>query len=287
MAQSNADNDTNPNGTKLISLRAQTEQMLHNAVLMTQMAMELKERTTSGEKYVCYLRTLSVRAGRVIAAMQNSGRSFLLLAQKLCLTAIKTIDSLPASEQMMYNIKLEYEKLLNILEKELTDIEDIDGADAVLTQDINNVTLPNIVEKIRYLEIKQKQAECNSLPPTSSTKSVKSDIDEKYPENWSRESLIDLNNVINLPTVPEDIFTSFSKPVRTSSLSSLKNLRKVKLYLKRAANTSDDEEESDNEELEIGSRSVAGDPGLCPNELRTVTVKSGILGNIKEEALQE
>lgn len=164
---------------------------------------------------------------------------------------------MPACDQIIFNIKLEYEKLLIILEKELTEIEDIDSAETNLTQDLNNVNLQTIIEKIRYLETKQKQAECNFLPATpSSTKSVKYDIDEKYPENWSRESLIDLSNVMNLPPVPEDIFQGFNKPQRTSSLSSLKNLRKVKLYLQRASNTSDDDDESELDELEI-SRSLA------------------------------
>lgn len=83
----------NGSSAKNIGLRAQSEHMLHNAVIMTQMAMELRERTASGEKYVCYLRTLALRAGRVITAMQNSGRSFLLLAQKICMAAIKTIGN--------------------------------------------------------------------------------------------------------------------------------------------------------------------------------------------------
>lgn len=75
----------------------------------------------------------------------------------------------------------------------------------------------------------------------------------QYPESWSKESLIDLNNIMNLPPVPENIFTGLapSRPVRSSSLSSLKSLRKVKLSLQRAAakDSSEEEEESGSEEL--------------------------------------
>lgn len=87
------------------------------------------------------------------------------------------------------------------------------------------------------------------LPTTSSLRSVKSDVDEKYPENLSKESLIDLNNVVNLPPVPEDIFTSFSgKPTRSASLSSLKSIRKVKLFLQKAESSEEDDNSSENEE---------------------------------------
>lgn len=72
------------------------------------------------------------------------------------------------------------------------------------------------------------------------------DINEKYPEDLSRESLIDLNTVANLPPVPEDIFVS-NKPVRSSSLSSLKSMRKVKLFLQKAE-SSDDDDSSDTDD---------------------------------------
>lgn len=53
------------------------------------------------------------------------------------------------------------------------------------------------------------------------------------------------DKVVNLPTVPEDVYSNLiGKPTRTSSTSSLKGVRKVKLYLQRACNASDDEDES-------------------------------------------
>lgn len=73
-------------------------------------------------------------------------------------------------------------------------------------------------------------------------------MNEKYPENLSRDSLIDFNTVVNLPPVPEDIFTSFSnKPMKSSSLSSLKSMRKIKMYLQKAE-SSDDDDSSDTED---------------------------------------
>lgn len=225
--------------TKLISLRAQTEHMLQNAVNITEMSMDLKEKCTSGAKYVCYLRSLAIRGGKTINLLQNTTKSFLLLAQKMTTNAMTSIDSSPVSDPTCYNIKLEFEKLLTVIDKELAEFDDLDGMNP-------SSTLAHASEKIKYLEAKQKNSDNHFLAHTSSVKSVKSDVDEKYPENWSRDSLIDLNNVVNLPPVPEDIFTSFStKPTRTSSLSSLKSMRKVKLFLQRAANNnSDDDEES-------------------------------------------
>ena len=226
------------NSVRMINLRSQLEQMVLNTTLMTETAMDLKERCVAGEKYVCYLRSLAVRASRVMTVMQNSSKSFLLLAQRLLLSVIKIINATPSSDKC--GLKLECEKLLAILEREVMEIEDLDAAEASTTGDLCNVNAQTITDKIRYLEAKQKMSESSFLPPTSSARSIRSDVDEKYPESWSKESLIDLNNVMNLPPVPEDIFTSFSKPVRSSSLSSLKGLRKVKLFLQRAAQSEED-----------------------------------------------
>lgn len=224
---------------KIITLRAQAEHMLQSAISITEMGMDMKERCDAGEKYVCYLRSLAIRAGKTINSLHSIGKSFLILAQKLATSVMAAIDSMPVADQLCYSMKIEYEKLLMVIEKELADIEDVEPSN-------NNASnLSNISEKIKYLEAKQKLSDNTFLQHSGSVKSVKSDVDEKYPENWSRDSLIDLNNVVNLPPVPEDIFTSFaSKPTRTSSLSSLKSIRKVKLFLQRAASNSDDDDES-------------------------------------------
>lgn len=223
---------------KMLNFRVHTEHLLQNAILMTEMAMGIKERCQSAEKYVSYLKNLTLRAGKNVNALEASGKSILNLAQKLVTSVMALIDGAPltTSDQSCLGHKLEFEKLLLIIEKELTDIEDVE-----FPENVPNLT--NLAEKIKYLEAKQRMSDTSSLQRSGSVKSVKSDIDEKYPENLSRDSLIDLNNVVNLPPVPEDIFTTFSsKPTRTSSLSSLKSMRKVKLFLQRAANHSDDED---------------------------------------------
>ncbi|XP_018330928.1 uncharacterized protein LOC108740908 [Agrilus planipennis] len=230
---------------KIISIRSSAEHMLHSAIIMAEMGMDLKEKSANGEKYVSYLRNLALRAGKTIKCLQGSGKSFLLLAQKLILSTLATLDTVAFSDPVCSTIKLEYEKLLSVVEKELADLEDIEATDTTIPSNFKSQSITKLSEKIKYLETKQKLADNTLLPPCGSARSVKSDIDEKYPENLSRESLIDLNNVVNLPPVPEDIFTSFSnKPVRTSSLSSLKSMRKVKLFLQRASSGSDDEDES-------------------------------------------
>lgn len=238
--------ENNVNNNKSVSLRAQIENMLQNAIIMTEMGMDMKERCSAGEKYVCYLRSLSIKAGKTINSLQSVGKSFLSLAQKLITSMMATIDSISLIDPSCYNMKIEYEKLLSIIEKELVDMEDLDNTH-------NNLMIPNnlinVSERIKYLETKQKlSTDSSNLQQSGSVKSVKSDIDEKYPENWSRDSLIDLDNVVNLPPVPEDIFTTFAnKPSRTSSLSSLKGIRKVKLFLQRAANNTSDEEDDSSE----------------------------------------
>lgn len=239
---------------KLRTLRAQTESILQNAILMTEVGMDIKERCIAGEKYVCYLRSLSIKAGKNINALHSIGKSFLTLAQKLIIPMISKIENVTIHDpSCCYHLKIEYDKLLAVIEKELNDIDDLDNNHNILSNNVSNIT-----ERIKYLEAKQKLMDNTFLPRSGSVKSVKSDVDEKYPENWSKDSLIDLDNIVNLPSVPEDIFTTFTnKPSRTSSLSSLKGIRKVKLFLQRAANNSDDEDESsENDDHESSSRIV-------------------------------
>lgn len=224
---------------RLINLRSQFEHTLLNTVLMTEIAMDLKDRCVAGEKYVTYLRSVTVKATKNLSNLQSLTKSFLLVAQRMTNGVLGTIENLPIADPGFSAMKNEYEKLLTILEKELADSEDIESSDQICGN------LNNISEKIKLLETRQKISDNTPyLPPTNSAKSFKSDIDEKYPDNLGRDSLIDLNNVVNLPSVPEDIFGYTSKPTRTSSLSSLKSLRKVKLYLQRAGSTSDDDEDN-------------------------------------------
>ncbi|XP_022912677.1 uncharacterized protein [Onthophagus taurus] len=262
---------------KILNFRTQTEYLLQNAILMTEMGMNIKDKCASSERYVSYLRNLTAKAAKNVSTLQSTSKNFLLLAQKLVCTVIALIDNVPLSvnDQSCYNIKIEFEKLLGVIEKELVDIE-VEAIET--TPNINN-----LIEKIKYLEAKQKMSDNNCLQRTASVKSVKSDVDEKYPENLSRESLIDLNTVVNLPPVPEDIFTTCSnKPTRTSSLSSLKSMRKVKLFLQRAANHSDDEDlSSDTEEHEFPKIAI-GDS--LDDKTTTFAIPKKQLGNIKEES---
>ena len=155
--------------------------------------------------------------------MQSSAKACILLCQRLSNAALHQLETSPVPDQHLQQLKQDYLKLVGILEKELLAMEDVEVIDMEPYNDLSN-----LAERLRNLENKQKSTEQNyNLPQTYSTRSFRSDVDEKYPENWSRESLIDLNSVVNLPPVPEDIFTSSFKPIRTSSLSSLKSIRKV------------------------------------------------------------
>ncbi|KAJ8934165.1 hypothetical protein NQ314_013547 [Rhamnusium bicolor] len=227
------------NLSKLPKTPYHLENMLQHVLLMTEVGMDLKERYISGEKYICYLKTILSGADKAISALHYISKSSLEEGKRL----IKCLEE----TEMPINIKNEYDKLLTIIDKQLNELEmkNLDGT-------VENLDIALISEKIKYLESRQKNSENNLLPPNSSSnKSVKADIDEKYPENLSRESLIDLN-AVNLPTVPEDIFSSFSsnKPTRSSSLSSLKSMRKIKLFLQKAE-SSDDEDSSDNDDRDF------------------------------------
>lgn len=287
---------------KLVGLRTQYEQMLHNALLVTEMATELKGRAQAGEKYVRNLRNLAVKAAKINSTMHSSGKSFIVMGQRLALSALKNLEaSQVPPDANTQRLKQEYERLLVILDKELLDMDDIEI-------DINSVTPAGISERLRHLEAKQKYSDMNFLPPTSSARSFRPEVDDKYPGNWSKESLIDFNNVVNLPPVPEDIFfTSFSKPTRTSSLSSLKSIRKVKLYLQRAVNSEDEESEYDDQEfsvsvspkisvikldlIHLASRQDEPTSSSEAGDIRSVTQSAkksgGGLCNIKEEAPQD
>lgn len=217
------------------SLKFQYEHMLHNAIIVTEMAMDLKERARAGEKYVCYLRSLAVRASRAISTMHNSAKTFIVLSQRLSNALLKHLEENSASTSSdtgIMDLRQEYERLVAILDKEISDIDDMENVDASMASDFNVLNTSGIAERLRNLETKQRYAEQNfTLPQTLSARSFRSDVDEKYPDNWSKDSLISLDNVVNLPPVPEDAFTCFSKPVRTSSLSSLKSIRKVLIPL--------------------------------------------------------
>lgn len=103
-----------------ISLRAQIEHMLSSAVTITEMAIDLKEKSTAGERNVCYLRSLAVRASRAITVMQNCSKSFLNLALRLLNDVIHCIERAPGGDSFVFNqMRLHAEQLIAILEREV------------------------------------------------------------------------------------------------------------------------------------------------------------------------
>ncbi|XP_050310749.1 uncharacterized protein LOC126746500 [Anthonomus grandis grandis] len=247
--------------------------VLKQALLMVEVGIELKDRYSAGDKYIRHLKTFVNGAEKAVAALQLTSRSSLDLAEKLLQSNLK-------SQKLSENLKHEFENLLSVIQREISTMETRPrDEDAPQCEGLN---LDQLADKIKSLETRNRSSDNSLVANPSSSKSSKIDINEKYPENLSRESLIDLNN-INLPPVPEDIFTSFSnKPIRTSSLSSLKSMRKIKLFLQKAE-SSDDDESSENDDHDY-SRLVYGDSDECKNlSCHSPSSKKLQLGNIKEE----
>lgn len=244
--------------------------ILYNAAVMTEVGMDLKERFVAGEKYICYLKTVISGADKAITALHSISKSSLEQAQQM-LNSVTDGDATPTFSH-------ERERLLAVIEKQIRDLDmHLDGT-------FESIDDSRLSEKIRYLETRQKHSDNNLNTSTSSTKNVRVDVNEKYPENLSRDSLIDFNSVVNLPPVPEDIFTSFSsKPTRSSSLSSLKSMRKIKMYLQKAE-SSDDEDSSDAEDHDY-TKLIYGDSDEGRLSSPHSSSVKKLLGNIKEETV--
>ncbi|KAG5872701.1 hypothetical protein JTB14_008795 [Gonioctena quinquepunctata] len=254
--------------TKSSKIDSYYEKVLQNALLMTEVGMDLKDRYISGERYICQLKTIISGADKAILALHSVAKSSLDHAHKM-------VFSISESESPL--LKEECDRILLIIEKQLGELE-------LRVSDTNceSLDLPQLSEKIRFLETRQRVSENCLTPNTPSSKNVKADVNERYPENLSRESLIDLNAVVNLPPVPEDIFTSFSsKPTRSSSLSSLKSMRKIRMFLQRAE-SSDDDDSSDAEDHDC-TKLVYGDNTEGKSTHLHSPLSKNILGNIKEE----
>ncbi|KAL1494760.1 hypothetical protein ABEB36_010306 [Hypothenemus hampei] len=243
--------------------------LLNQALFLTEVAIDLRERYTFIVKYSNYLKTMINGAEKAATALQFTSKESLSLAQKLLQAKSDTL-----------HLKHEYDNLQSVINRELNNLEVMPEVNTDMMLNIDQLS-----EKIRFLESKNRNFIDNNIQVNSaSSRSSKIDINEKYPENLSRESLIDLNNVINLPPVPEDIFTSFSnnKPIRSSSLSSLKSMRKVKLFLQKAE-SSEDDDSSDNDDTDF-SRVVYGDSDDNKAlSCHSPSSKKLHLGNIKEE----
>ncbi|XP_044754637.1 uncharacterized protein LOC123313718 [Coccinella septempunctata] len=249
--------ETNP--TDILNKR----EILNNILMITELGIDLQQRCSSGEKYISYLKASFDRANRTVHTLNELSRNALERAKKLAIFTLQGINQ----DDPIYS---EYEKILEIIDKQSTEVDSPQNLEAPWNAEIRRI--PDM--KKTY-----------DLPTTSSLRSVKSDVDEKYPENLSKESLIDLNNVVNLPPVPEDIFTSFSgKPIRSASLSSLKSIRKVKLFLQKAESSEEDDNSSENEDHDFSKLVYGDNEELVKSTGPHSPSKKLLLGNIKEEA---
>ncbi|XP_076265626.1 uncharacterized protein LOC143199587 [Rhynchophorus ferrugineus] len=243
-------------------------QILKQASILLAITVDIKECCVTGEKYINYFKTMINGAERALNALSMTTKSSVDLVSKLLEKSIN-VSALTEDLRQDYDQLQDFLKHHSVIKHE---------------QEEHAWHENSTTERVKYFEARKKLSENILHANTSSTRSFKNDVDEKYPENLSRESLIDLNSVVNLPPVPEDIFTSFSnnKPVRTSSLSSLKSMRKIKLFLQKAE-SSEDEESSENEEPDY-SRLVYGDSDESKSSnCHSPTSKKVHLGYIKEE----
>lgn len=190
-----------------ISETAESAQLiLQNVTILSELTYQLKKETKNGENYINSLSTLLCQAEKDVSTLNQSVASLITVAKQLVFLSLQII---PKQDPNFKTLQHEAEKLLNILD-EIKVHDDLD-------------------EKWKPLVQKNIGAKCVN-------------IDEKYPEHCSKESLLDMNNIVSLQTVPEDIFTDFHhKPNRTVSSSSLKNLRKVKLCLQKVCALDDAE----------------------------------------------
>lgn len=198
------------------------QMILQNAAMISEVSSQLKNETKICEKYLDYLNTLVFKAGKDVSSLHNCVDSLLLVAKKLVYMSLKMV---PVSDTNFNNLKGEAKKLLTVLD-EISENED------------------QLDEKLKNTYLKANL----------STKCL--NINEKYPEHCSKESLLDMNNIISLPTVPEGVFADFGRPCRTKSSTSLKNMRRVKMCLQKMTDDYIDQT-SQNDCLTISDTSVS------------------------------
>ncbi|XP_054261461.1 uncharacterized protein LOC128985698 isoform X2 [Macrosteles quadrilineatus] len=191
------------------------ELILKNISILGELSHLLK-KTRNGENSINSLNNLVYQAGKDISSIHKSVNTVIAIAEKLVHLSLQMV---PTNNPNYKSLKREADSLLNVL----CDIKD--------------------KEEERHEMMWKGQEKCKGNFKCN---------DDKYPERCSRESLLDISNVVNLPTVPEDAFASFQRPNRTLSSCSLKNLRKVQLCLQKAT-CSDMEEEFDHTDSNISS----------------------------------
>ncbi|XP_049778789.1 uncharacterized protein LOC126175829 [Schistocerca cancellata] len=186
---------------------------------------------------------------------------------------IHSINELSAGDAVGFSVlQHQAERLLSVISHEAIQ-QCVDDTEHLQTSGLSD----------RILRLESRARPVQGVDSSVNTRGSRCDIDERYPDmSSSRESLMDLGNVVSLPPVPEDSLGNFCKlAVRTSSLSSLKNFRKVKLCLQRAS--SEEDEDSESEEHSFAS---SDEQGSSDKEMRPAFLsqkKNIMLGNIKEE----
>uniref|UniRef100_A0A1B6LFC9 Uncharacterized protein n=1 Tax=Graphocephala atropunctata TaxID=36148 RepID=A0A1B6LFC9_9HEMI len=233
--------------------------ILQNVTMLSELSSHLKRETRKGENTLGSLQSILSQAGKDVASLHQCVDTLLLIAKKLVYQSLKI---LPVKDPNFKYLKTEADKLLNILDEIKNDEEEL-----------------LLDRKWRPMDKSLRQKSSRSL-----------NVDEKYPEHCSKESLLDISTINTLPTLHEDVFVDFHRPSKTLSSCSLKNLRKVKMYLQKV---DDDEDYFENEAEKAGvilpkplkvDCGCSNDSACLPSTLSIGTNTSPVLGHIQEEA---
>ncbi|XP_046389713.1 uncharacterized protein LOC124158595 [Ischnura elegans] len=221
------------------------DEVLLHLVTISETVREVNNKLNVAERHINYLKNLTAKEGRTLINLRSTTKALLQNAMTVAQSTIKCLESEPYGHKNEKVIDL-CERLYNIMEKDSQ--PDVDNTENSVPEE-GDIDLSRLTDKIEYMESKQKSNESIYSPASHNFyKSYRSDIDEKYPESCSRESLLDLDFGATLPPVPEGAFTDFKRPPRSCSLSSIKNIKKMKLTLRPCY----DDNELDAEENSLG-----------------------------------
>lgn len=187
------------------------ELILQNVTILSELTAHLIRETKNGENSINSINNLMFQVGKDLSSIQQCVDSLIIIAKKLVHLSLQIV---PLKDPNFKSLKNEADKLLNVL------------------------------DEVKKQEEDKNEGRWRHLDKVAPSKGSLKCLVDKYPERCSKESLLDISNIVNLPTVPEDTFASFQRPNKTLSSCSLKNLRKVKLCLQKAA-CCDAEEEFD------------------------------------------
>ncbi|GLV32360.1 hypothetical protein CBL_00931 [Carabus blaptoides fortunei] len=256
------------------------EQMLYNAILMTEMAMDIKENCNTADKHLSNLRNGILHAYKSLNSILRENENLLSLAHNVALSVAFLNEQCEYSKKHN-NIKYETDKLLRILEKELANTEETGTTDL----NSNEEHLKHISEKLKRLESRQRFRYLNA----SIRCSKGSDIDEKYPEKWLKSSFLDLDSAVKLPSVPECTSVDNGRVKKSSSVASFKKYRRIKLLLQRAESNSDEENDESGSEGQNSSHITLSDYEEKESDERnsSSTKTNTTLDDIEEEEENE